>query len=189
MRCIDRTRRTRRARRAAATALLVLVARIASAQTRPPEPPPDGIGTAAAAAAGIVAPADLQAQPAGAHTPPRYPKLPPPERPPSFDALRLQFAQRLVAAHPDTSFTAPAPDRLLAIPVLEIDLNADGSVRRIHVLRHPTTGAAATRLAIAAVHRAAPYGNVSRLPRPWRLTETFLFNDALQFKPRLLDLD
>lgn len=120
---------------------------------------------------------------------PRYVTLPPPSAPRSEAELRVQFAQRLVAAHPDSSYTARAPDRLLAIPVLEVELNADGSVRNIQVLRKPSTGSEATALAIAAVRRAAPYGNVSRLPRPWKVVETFLFDDDLRFKPRTLDLD
>lgn len=70
--------------------------------------------------------------------------------------------------------------------MLEVELNADGSVRRIEVLRKPTTGNEATQLAIAAVQRAAPYGEVSRLPKPWKVVETFLFDDELRFKPRTL---
>ncbi|HRD98254.1 MAG TPA: hypothetical protein PLA97_17860 [Rubrivivax sp.] len=128
--------------------------------------------------------------PAPSHAParpPRYVKLGPPATPRNAAELRLQFAKRLVAAHPDSSYTARAPDRLWAIPVLEVELNADGSVRRIEVLRKPTTGNEATQLAIAAVHRAAPYGEVSRLPKPWKVVETFLFDDDLRFKPRTLD--
>ena len=116
-------------------------------------------------------------------------KLAPPLAARSEAALRVQFAQRLVEAHPDSSYTTRAPERLLAIPVLEVDLNADGSVRDIKVLRKPTTGTEATVLAIAAVRRAAPCGDVSRLPKPWRVVETFLFDDHLRFKPRTLDDD
>jgi hypothetical protein len=121
--------------------------------------------------------------------PPRYLRLDPPAAPRDAKALRLQLAQRLVAAHPDTTYLSPTPERLWAIPVLQVELNADGSVRKIVVLRHPTTGDEATALAIAAVKRAAPYGNVARLPRPWRVIETFLFDDDLRFKPRTLDTD
>ncbi|MBA4175543.1 MAG: hypothetical protein C0505_03125 [Leptothrix sp. (in: Bacteria)] len=115
--------------------------------------------------------------------------LAPPPAPRNEAELQRQFARRLVAAHPDSSYTARAPDRLLAIPVLEVELEADGSVRGIKVLRKPSTGNEATALAIAAVRRAAPYGNVSRLPRPWKVVETFLFDDDLRFKPRTLDAD
>lgn len=102
-------------------------------------------------------------------------------------ALRLQVAQRLVAAHPATTYTSPAPDPLLAIPVLEVELNADGSVRRIQVLRQPREARDTTQLAIEAVRTAAPYGDVSRLPKPWRFSETFLFDDQRRFKPRTLE--
>jgi outer membrane biosynthesis protein TonB len=103
--------------------------------------------------------------------------------------LKRQMAQRLVQAHPDSTYLSRAPDRLYAIPVLEVELHADGSVRRIEVLRHPSTGNRATQLAIAAVRRAAPYGDISRVPKPWKVVEAFLFNDELRFKPRTLDLE
>ncbi len=99
----------------------------------------------------------------------------------------MQAAQRLIAANPGARISAQVPETLLAIPVLEIEVNADGSVRRIDVLRHPRQAKDTTQLAIDAVHRAAPFGSVARLPRPWKFAETFLFNDARQFKPRSLD--
>jgi hypothetical protein len=101
--------------------------------------------------------------------------------------LRLQVAQRLVAANPDASYTGPAPDRLLAIPVLRIELHADGSVRSIEVLRQPRQARETTQFAIDAVRRAAPFGDVSKLPPPWRFSETFLFDDERRFKPRTLE--
>ncbi len=79
------------------------------------------------------------------------------------------------------------PEPLLAIPVLEVELNGDGSVRRVSVMRQPSQAKDTVQLAINAVQRAAPYGDVSHLPRPWRFTETFLFDDQRRFKPRTLD--
>jgi hypothetical protein len=105
----------------------------------------------------------------------------------SWEQLRLYAAQRLVEANPALTYTGRPPDILLAIPVLEIELNADGSVRRIDVLRHPNQAKDTTQVAIDAVRRAAPFGDVSRLPRPWKFVETFLFNDERKFKPRTLD--
>jgi hypothetical protein len=128
------------------------------------------------------------AEPQARSRAPRFVNLPAPVTPRNTTELRQQFAQRLVAAHPDTSYISRPPDRLWAIPVLEIELNADGSVRKIDVLRKPSTGSEATALAIAAINRAAPYGNVSRLPKPWKIVETFLFDDDLRFKPRTLDM-
>ena len=113
--------------------------------------------------------------------------LPAPERARDWTQFRLQAARRLVAANPGGTYTGAPPDILLAIPVLEVELNADGSVRRIEVLRQPRQARDTTQLAIDAVRRAAPFGDVSRLPRPWRYTESFLFDDARRFKPRTLD--
>ena len=93
----------------------------------------------------------------------------------------------MVAANPDGTFLGVVPDALLAIPVLEIELNGDGSIRKIEVMRLPRQAKDTTQLAMDAVRRAAPFGDVSRLPKPWRFTETFLFNDDRTFKPRTLD--
>jgi len=60
-------------------------------------------------------------------------------------------------------------------------------VRRIDVIRHLGQARDTTQLAIDAVHRAAPFGNVARLPQPWKFNEVFLFNDQRRFKPRTLD--
>ena len=113
--------------------------------------------------------------------------LPPPRRARHWDDYRLQAAQRMVAASPGATYSGPVPEPLLAIPVLTIDLNSDGSVRRIQVLRRPTQALDTVQLAIAAVHRAAPFGPVGHLPKPWTFNEVFLFDDARRFKPRTLD--
>ncbi len=99
----------------------------------------------------------------------------------------MQAAQRLVAANPDRSYSGPVPEILLAIPVLEVELHQDGSVKSVHVLRKPGQAPETVQLAIEAIHRAAPFGNVAAMPRPWKFTETFLFNDERRFKPRTLD--
>jgi hypothetical protein len=106
----------------------------------------------------------------------------------SWDELRLHAARRMVAANPGLTYAGVPPDMLLAVPVLEIELNADGSIRNIDVLRHPSQAKDTVQIAIDAVRRAAPFGDVSRLPKPWKFAETFLFNDDRKFKPRTLDL-
>jgi hypothetical protein len=113
--------------------------------------------------------------------------LPPPGPVRSWAEVRLQAAHRLVAANPNGTYLGAVPEPLLGIPVLEIELNGDGSVRKIVFLRHPQEARDTSKLAEAAVHRAAPFGDVSRLPKPWRFTETFLFNNERKFKPRTLD--
>jgi hypothetical protein len=114
-------------------------------------------------------------------------KLPPPGPVRNWNELRRQAAERMVAANPKITYTGAPPDPLLAVPVLEVELNADGSVRRIDVMRHPRQAKETTQIAIDAVRNAAPFGDVSRLPKPWRFTETFLFDDDRRFKPRTLD--
>jgi hypothetical protein len=117
---------------------------------------------------------------------PGYPLGPPgPVR--NWAEVRMQAAHRLMAANPNDTYAGPVVEPLLGIPVLEIELNGDGSVRRIVVLRHPQEAKEVSKLAEDAVRRAAPFGDVSRLPKPWRFVETFLFNDERKFKPRSLD--
>ena len=113
--------------------------------------------------------------------------LPKPQSPRSHDDLRQQAARRLMQANPTHTYAGLVPEPLLAIPVLEVELHADGSVRRIDVLRRPTQATDTIQLAIAAVHRAAPFGDVSRLPKPWKFSEVFLFDDERRFKPRTLE--
>ncbi len=110
---------------------------------------------------------------------------PPPSR--NWSELRRHAALRMIAANPADTYTGEVVEPLLAIPVLEIELNRDGSIHRIVILREPGQARDTTALAIAAVRRAAPFGDVGRLPKPWRFTETFLFNDDRKFKPRTLD--
>lgn len=105
----------------------------------------------------------------------------------NWDQYRLAAARRIVTANPGRTYDGPAPEVLLAVPVLEVELNADGSVRRIEVMRYPRQAKDTVPLAIEAVKRAAPFGDVSHLPKPWRFSETFLFNDDRKFKPRTLD--
>jgi hypothetical protein len=151
-----------------------------SAPAPTPAPPTARAGAGSAAATSPAAPAaSLAITSAG--------KLPPPAAVRNWTELRLQAARRMVAANSSGTYMGTVPDVLLAIPVLEIELNADGSVRRIVVLRKPGQAPDTTQLAMDAVHRAAPFGNVSHLPKPWKFSETFLFDDQRRFKPRTLD--
>jgi hypothetical protein len=106
---------------------------------------------------------------------------------PAWEAYRIRVGQRLVAANPGLTYSGPAPEPLLAIPVLEVELNADGSIRAIEVQRRPSQAADTVQIAIDALRRAAPFGSVAHLPRPWRFSEVFLFRDDRKFKPRSLD--
>ncbi|MEP6506183.1 MAG: hypothetical protein ABJD97_22800, partial [Betaproteobacteria bacterium] len=105
----------------------------------------------------------------------------------TIDEYRRQAAARMIAANPKTTYTTPSPDPLMAIPILEIEVNGDGSVRHISVVRVPTQAKETVQLAIDAVRRSAPFGDATHLPKPWKFTEVFLFDDDYRFKPRILD--
>ena len=149
-----------------------------------------GLGVLALAA--CAGPPPSVAPPPAPAAPPAAPAagggvLPAPSAMRSWAEVRQQAARRLVAANPSITYTGKPPDPLLAIPVLEVELNGDGSVRRIEVLRPPSQARDTVQIAIDAVRRAGPYGDVSRLPRPWKFVETFLFDDDRKFKPMTLD--
>ena len=134
--------------------------------------------------------------PAPAPVPAPAPRVVPAPAPPpapyvrpatSVKEYQLQIAARLLAANPKITYTARAPDILLAIPVLELEVNADGSIRHIGLIRTPTQATDTIQIAIDALKRAAPFGDASHVPQPWKFTEVFLFNDDRHFKPRVLD--
>jgi hypothetical protein len=113
--------------------------------------------------------------------------LPAPSPSRSMAEVRLQAAKRLVDANPSITYMGAPQDVLLAIPVITIELNSDGSIRRLEVMRYPGQARDTVDIAMQAIRRAAPFGDVSRLPKPWKFNETFLFNDQRKFKPMTLD--
>lgn len=115
--------------------------------------------------------------------------LPPASVARNWEEFRRQAARRMVAASPQGSYMGQPPPMLFGIPIMEVELNHDGSVRQIRVTRAPANELASDTIdyAIEAIRRGAPYGDVTRLAKPWKWTEVFLFNDKRQFKPRILD--
>jgi hypothetical protein len=100
---------------------------------------------------------------------------------------REQAARRMVQMNPGKTYMTTAPNPLMAIPVLEVELNDDGSVAGVRVERTPRQEPQTVQMAIDAVRRAAPYGSVAHLPKPWKFTEVFLYDWDFRFKPRTLD--
>lgn len=175
MRCINPPRsHARWALALLAGSVAALIAGCGSAPAPAPAPAP------------AVRPAPAPA-PAAAPAAPGTVKLGAPGPVRNWNEVRLQAARRMVASNPNGTYMSRPPDILLAIPVLEVELNSDGSIRRIEVLRYPGQAPETTQMAIDAVKRAAPFGDVSRLPKPWKFVETFLFDDDKRFKPRTLD--
>jgi hypothetical protein len=149
-----------------------------------------GCGTSPAPAptpAPTASPTSPRPQPAPAPGMAARPALPPPVRARDWDDFKRHAALRIVAANPGRTYDGPVPEPLLAIPVLEVELDGDGGVRHVRVMRHPTQAKDTTQMAIEAVKRAGPFGSVAHLPRPWKFVEVFLFDDDRRFKPRTLD--
>jgi uncharacterized lipoprotein len=144
---------------------------------------------AACSAAPSRAPAPAESRPGPAPAAAAAPSatLPAAARARSWDEYRVQASRRIVAANAAGTYMDRPPEPLLAIPVLDVELNRDGSVRRISVQRQPSQATDTVQIAISAVQRAAPFGDVSHLPQPWRFSEVFLFRDDRRFKPRSLD--
>jgi hypothetical protein len=134
------------------------------------------------------APAPEPASRSGVDLGPRV-NLPPAPPARNWDEFKKMAARRMVTASPQGSYMGKPPPMLFGIPIMEIELNADGSVRNVSVMRPPANSLAANTVDFAreAIRRGGPYGDVSKLPKPWKWTEVFLFNDQRQFKPRSLD--
>ncbi len=178
MHCIDLTP-SRTASRWAAFGSLMIAVGLAGCGSSPSAPAP----APAAPSKAPAAPAPAPAAPAATGGV----KLPPPSPSRNWNEYKLQAAKRVMAANPNGTFSGRPQQMLLAAPVLSIELNADGSVNKIDILRRPSQAQETVQLAIDAVKRAAPFGDVSRLPKPWSFAETFLFNDDKRFKPRTID--
>ena len=103
------------------------------------------------------------------------------------DEYKRQMGLRLIAANPAITYTRRAPDVLMGIPIIEVEVNADGSVRHIAVVRTPPEAAETVHVAIDAIKRAAPFGDASQVPRPWKFLQVFLFDYDGHFKPKVLD--
>lgn len=99
-----------------------------------------------------------------------------------LQSYRLQAAQKMMQTNGSNVFGGALPDPLASIPVIEITLNHDGSIRALEVMRTPKFYPETVELAKAAILRAAPFGSVAHLPQPWKFNETFLFNDDLKFQ-------
>lgn len=104
----------------------------------------------------------------------------------NWEEFKLRAAQRIMQTSPGETYTGAVPDQLRSIPVLQIQLNRDGSVRNVSVLRKPKFSPETQEMAIRAIRRAGPFESVAHLPQPWQFNETFLYNEDLKFQLRTL---
>ena len=99
---------------------------------------------------------------------------------------KQRAARRIMQTSAGETFSGPTGDHMRSIPVLQVQLNRDGSVRNIVTLRTPKFSPQTLQMAIRAIQRAAPFEPVGHLPQPWQYSETFLYNDDLKFQLRSL---
>lgn len=104
----------------------------------------------------------------------------------TWDEYKMRAARRIMQTSAGETFAGPIPERLQSIPVVQVQLNRDGSVRNVTVLRVPKFSPQTLQMAMNAVRRAGPYEPVGHLPQPWQYAETFLYNDDLKFQIRSL---
>ncbi len=123
------------------------------------------------------------------------PGVVPQTAPPAVSALpavrtwaeyRRRAAQMIVAANSGSVASGKLQDPLYGIPVVQIQLNSDGSIRNLDFMRQSKVGPETNNLALQAIRRITSFGPVSNLPGPWQFNETFLYNDALKFQLRTI---
>lgn len=188
MHCIDSTLQ-RVAALAGALGLTAWLAGCSTPMPPPPWAPPAGTAGTSASPAPV-------ASPTTPPTPAPSPAAPAPEsaaaapaaEPParSWDEYKMRAARRIAQANAADTFDGPVPQRLASIPVLQVHLNRDGSVRDVQVLRTPKFSPQTVQMAQRAVRRVGNFGPVGHLPQPWQFSETFLYNDDLKFQLRTL---
>jgi hypothetical protein len=101
---------------------------------------------------------------------------------PDITSYRQQVGRKIIQTNGTIAFSGKLPDPLASIPVIEISLNADGSILGLDVRRAPRFHPETAQMAMDAIRKAAPFGPISNLPQPWIFNETFLFNDDLKFQ-------
>lgn len=104
----------------------------------------------------------------------------------NWDEYKLRVARRIMDTSGGETFSGTLPDPLQSIPVLQVQLHRDGSIRNISILRTPRQSPQTLEMAMRAIRRAAPFDPVGHLPQPWQFSETFLYNEDLKFQLRTL---
>ncbi len=121
------------------------------------------------------------ATPGAALPPPAVSSLPPVK---SWLEYRRRAARLIMEANAQLVDSGPLAERLLGIPVVQVQLNADGSLRAVEVLRASKVSPETTEPAVQAIRRVGNFGPVGNLPQPWHFSETFLYNDGMRFQLR-----
>jgi hypothetical protein len=104
----------------------------------------------------------------------------------SMIEYRRRAARLIMEANAGNVAAGKLQDPLYGIPVVSIQLNADGTIRTLDFLRQSQVGPETNNLALQAIRRVATFGPIHNLPGPWQFSETFLYNDGFKFQLRTI---
>jgi hypothetical protein len=93
----------------------------------------------------------------------------------------MDAARHIYTVYADKIFKGKLPPLVHAIVVLEVELDAGGHVRQVHMVRVPTHAPDVTARVKDMIHRASPMPAPSRLGGA-RFTEIWLVDRSGQFQ-------
>jgi hypothetical protein len=99
---------------------------------------------------------------------------------------RRRAAKLIMEANAASVAKGALPEQLYGIPVVQVQLNADGSIKNLDFMRQSKVGPETNNLALQAIRRVGNFGPIGNLPQPWQFNETFLYNDSMKFQLRTI---
>ena len=99
----------------------------------------------------------------------------------SAKAYRMDAAKHIYKVYADKIFKGKLPPLVHAIVVLEVELDASGHVRQVHMVRVPTHAPDVTERVKDMIHRASPMPAPSRLGGA-RFLEIWLVDKSGRFQ-------
>ena len=117
--------------------------------------------------------------------PVRGAEAPAPSAATSAAQYRMEAARHLYARYPQQVLRGKVPAHVYAIVVTETDVDAQGRVLAVRVLRGPASAQEVTPWVVAMIRQAAPLPPLQRMKRT-RYVETWLVDRSGQFQVRTL---
>jgi len=147
-------------------AAIAALAWLAGCTTPPPAPPPTPAPVARAPA------------PAAAPVPPANRNV---SQATNEKAYRQDGARAIYAAYPDSIYKGKLPPLLCAVAVVETELDANGNVRDVRMVRAPTHAPEVTAKIRELIRKASPLPAPARMGTT-RYTDVWLFDKSGKFQ-------
>lgn len=97
-------------------------------------------------------------------------------------AYRQDAARAIYAAYPDSIYKGKLPPLLYAIAVVETELDANGNVRDVRMLRAPSHAPEVTARVRDMIRKASPLPAPARLGNSVKYTDTWLMDKSGKFQ-------